>query len=257
MGGNVFDKGVSDLNFEVEDKLTPYSEEVLQEAKGQNIEKDIHMFDDSAITSDDTKVKNMEQEINILDDVSITSDDAKEKNMNQEIDISDDNSVTSVDFDHSVDSSDVEHESPIMSNVAADDFPSSYITEDVNEEVVLNKLVEMGFSKSSLTEEILKFHDYNIEHSIDYLCGNFEWDLMLEDLPEIRLSHCHSSRLLFPFFLLAYYIIFIYMVWLQEFVNIKSKTSTLMMKEFKRIGLWMLWIMDCNCWLENINKVFS
>ncbi|PON99050.1 PB1 domain containing protein [Trema orientale] len=189
--------------------LTCDSEEALQEAVGKNMDQGIDMSDDSSTTSDDAKGKSMYQESDIFDNSSITSSqDAKGEDMDQEIDIFDDSSITSshgskgkdtdiletdVFDDHKsitsddFDSSDVEHELPRLSTFAADDFPSFDATEVViGEEAILNKLEEMGFSKSSFTEEILKLHEYNIEHSIDYLCGVSDWDLMLEDLLELE-----------------------------------------------------------------------
>ncbi|XP_030498469.2 uncharacterized protein LOC115714074 isoform X1 [Cannabis sativa] len=83
----------------------------------------------------------------------------------------------------------VEDDEPDTGNSVEIDDGKFLISDDnikKDEEAILNKVVEMGFSLNNLTEEILKVNDYNLEHSMEYLCDDFEWDLMLEDLFEIR-----------------------------------------------------------------------
>ena len=56
---------------------------------------------------------------------------------------------------------------------------------NAQEEALLKELEEMGFKQVSLNKEILRLNEYNLEQSVDDLCGVSEWDPMLEELEEM------------------------------------------------------------------------
>ncbi|XP_059441396.1 protein JOKA2 [Corylus avellana] len=53
------------------------------------------------------------------------------------------------------------------------------------EETLLKELEEMGFKQVDLNKEILRINEYNLEQSVDHLCGVSEWDPILEELQEM------------------------------------------------------------------------
>ncbi|XP_027330894.1 protein NBR1 homolog isoform X2 [Abrus precatorius] len=53
------------------------------------------------------------------------------------------------------------------------------------EETLLKELEEMGFKQVDLNKEILRMNEYDLEQSVDDLCGVSEWDPMLEELREM------------------------------------------------------------------------
>ncbi|KAL0698376.1 hypothetical protein Bca4012_054498 [Brassica carinata] len=50
---------------------------------------------------------------------------------------------------------------------------------------MLKELEEMGFKEIVLNKEILRENEYNLEQSVDALCGVSEWDPILEELQEM------------------------------------------------------------------------
>jgi len=54
-----------------------------------------------------------------------------------------------------------------------------------NEEKLLRELEEMGFRQIDLNKEILRQNNYNLEQSVDDLCGVNEWDPLLAELEEM------------------------------------------------------------------------
>ena len=58
---------------------------------------------------------------------------------------------------------------------------------DAVEQSLLKELEEMGFRQVDLNKEILRMNDYNLEQSVDVLCGvaDAEWDPILEELQEM------------------------------------------------------------------------
>uniref|UniRef100_A0A1J3K492 Protein NBR1-like protein n=1 Tax=Noccaea caerulescens TaxID=107243 RepID=A0A1J3K492_NOCCA len=50
---------------------------------------------------------------------------------------------------------------------------------------MLKELEEMGFKEIDLNKEILRDNEYNLEQSLDALCGVSEWDPILEELQEM------------------------------------------------------------------------
>ncbi|CAL9165266.1 unnamed protein product [Musa hybrid cultivar] len=64
--------------------------------------------------------------------------------------------------------------------------PSKTVAEDNTvEETLLNELESMGFKQIDLNKEILKLNKYDLEQSIDDLCGYAEWEPLLEELQEM------------------------------------------------------------------------
>lgn len=59
-----------------------------------------------------------------------------------------------------------------------------------NEEKLLRELEEMGFRQIDLNKEILRQNNYNLEQSVDDLCGVNEWDPLLAELEEM-VRHMH------------------------------------------------------------------
>lgn len=77
---------------------------------------------------------------------------------------------------------------PTPALALASDAASS--TEETNanngvEETLLKELAEMGFKQVDLNKEILRLNEYNLEQSVDDLCGVSEWDPILEELQEM------------------------------------------------------------------------
>ncbi|KAL0738917.1 hypothetical protein Bca4012_015127 [Brassica carinata] len=53
------------------------------------------------------------------------------------------------------------------------------------EKTMLKELEEMGFKEIDLNKEILRDNEYNLEQSVEALCGVSEWDPILEELQEM------------------------------------------------------------------------
>lgn len=53
------------------------------------------------------------------------------------------------------------------------------------EQQLLKELDEMGFKQMALNKEILRMNEYNLEQSVDALCGVSEWDPILDELEEM------------------------------------------------------------------------
>lgn len=67
--------------------------------------------------------------------------------------------------------------------------PSEFAMENAGrpdvEATLLKELEEMGFKQVDLNKEILRMNAYDMEQSIEALCGITEWDPMLEELQEM------------------------------------------------------------------------
>lgn len=59
---------------------------------------------------------------------------------------------------------------------------SQSMDNDLVEEALLKELEAMGFKQVDLNKEVLRMTDYNLEQSIDELCGVLDWDPLLEEL---------------------------------------------------------------------------
>ncbi|CAK7357300.1 unnamed protein product [Dovyalis caffra] len=57
--------------------------------------------------------------------------------------------------------------------------------ENAVEKTLLKELEEMGFKQVDLNKEILRRNEYDLEQSVDDLCGVAEWDPILEELQEM------------------------------------------------------------------------
>lgn len=83
--------------------------------------------------------------------------------------------------------------SPTDSNVAEPTAPAQW--EGGNEEVeqkLLRELDEMGFKQVDLNKDVLRMNEYNLQQSVDDLCGVEEWDPILDELKEM-VSYCWKA----------------------------------------------------------------
>ncbi|CAN1335156.1 Protein JOKA2 [Linum perenne] len=62
------------------------------------------------------------------------------------------------------------------------------------EKTLLKELEEMGFKQINLNKEILKKNEYNLEQSLDDLCGVGEWDPILEELEEMGFNDKEMNK---------------------------------------------------------------
>ncbi|PSR95895.1 hypothetical protein CEY00_Acc22029 [Actinidia chinensis var. chinensis] len=58
----------------------------------------------------------------------------------------------------------------------------------------LRELEEMGFKQVDLNKEILRMNEFDLEKSVDDLCGVAEWDPILEELQEMGFSDKETNR---------------------------------------------------------------
>lgn len=60
-------------------------------------------------------------------------------------------------------------------------------TADCNsvEQTLLKELEDMGFQQVDLNKEVLRLNEYDLEQSVDDLCGFAEWDPFLSELHEM------------------------------------------------------------------------
>lgn len=65
---------------------------------------------------------------------------------------------------------------------------------DEQEKNLLEELVAMGFKQLDLNKEILRMNNYDLEKSVDDLCGVSEWDPMLEELQEMGFVDEEANR---------------------------------------------------------------
>ncbi|XP_066320845.1 protein JOKA2-like isoform X2 [Miscanthus floridulus] len=63
-----------------------------------------------------------------------------------------------------------------------------------NEEKLLRELEEMGFRQIDLNKEILRQNNYNLEQSVDDLCGVNEWDPLLAELEEMGFEDTEVNK---------------------------------------------------------------
>lgn len=69
------------------------------------------------------------------------------------------------------------------------DHEKSYV-----EETLLKELEEMGFKQVDLNKEVLRVNEYDLERSVDDLCGVSEWDPMLEELKEMGFEDKETNK---------------------------------------------------------------
>ncbi|KAK9066457.1 hypothetical protein SSX86_013779 [Deinandra increscens subsp. villosa] len=65
---------------------------------------------------------------------------------------------------------------------------------DEREQALVKELEEMGFKQLDLNTEILRMNNYDLEKSIDDLCGVLEWDPMLDELQEMGFADEEANR---------------------------------------------------------------
>ncbi|KAI3726991.1 hypothetical protein L1987_66798 [Smallanthus sonchifolius] len=65
---------------------------------------------------------------------------------------------------------------------------------DEQEQALIKDLEEMGFKQLDLNTEVLRMNNYDLEKSIDDLCGVLEWDPMLDELQEMGFADDEANR---------------------------------------------------------------
>ncbi|KAK1433851.1 hypothetical protein QVD17_10769 [Tagetes erecta] len=65
---------------------------------------------------------------------------------------------------------------------------------DEQEQALIKELEEMGFKQLDLNAEILRMNNYDLEKSVDDLCGVLEWDPMLDELQEMGFADEEANR---------------------------------------------------------------
>ncbi|KAF8378224.1 hypothetical protein HHK36_029563 [Tetracentron sinense] len=65
---------------------------------------------------------------------------------------------------------------------------------DAVEQILLKELEHMGFKQMELNKEILRMNDYNLDQSVDDLCGVVEWDPILEELQEMGFCDQETNK---------------------------------------------------------------
>jgi len=66
--------------------------------------------------------------------------------------------------------------------------------DSLTEEKLLKELEEMGFKQVDLNKEILRQNKYNLEQSVDDLCGVNEWDPLLAELNEMGFDDRETNK---------------------------------------------------------------
>ncbi|CAM0945438.1 unnamed protein product [Alopecurus aequalis] len=66
--------------------------------------------------------------------------------------------------------------------------------DSLKEEKLLQELEEMGFKQVDLNKEILRQNKYNLEQSVDDLCGVNEWDPLLAELNEMGFDDRETNK---------------------------------------------------------------
>ncbi|VAI58000.1 unnamed protein product [Triticum turgidum subsp. durum] len=66
--------------------------------------------------------------------------------------------------------------------------------DSLTEEKLLQELEEMGFKQVDLNKEILRQNKYNLEQSVDDLCGVNEWDPLLAELNEMGFDDRETNK---------------------------------------------------------------
>jgi len=83
---------------------------------------------------------------------------------------------------------------PVPPPVASAAAPEPFDIDDHNEEKLLRELEEMGFRQIDLNKEILRQNNYNLEQSVDDLCGVNEWDPLLAELEEMGFDDTEMNK---------------------------------------------------------------
>ncbi|MFS7999442.1 putative PB1 domain, Zinc finger, ZZ-type, UBA-like superfamily, immunoglobulin-like protein [Helianthus anomalus] len=86
---------------------------------------------------------------------------------------------------------------PITSSTAVVQRPSgsgSEVVTDDKEQALVKELEAMGFKNLDLNKEILRTNNYDLDKSIDDLCGILEWDPILDELREMGFVDDEANR---------------------------------------------------------------
>ncbi|KAM7277058.1 hypothetical protein ACFE04_018924 [Oxalis oulophora] len=62
------------------------------------------------------------------------------------------------------------------------------------EKSLLKELEQMGFRQTDLNKEVLRMNKYDLERSVDDLCGVTEWDPILEELMEMGFIDAETNK---------------------------------------------------------------
>uniref|UniRef100_A0ACD5YT19 Uncharacterized protein n=1 Tax=Avena sativa TaxID=4498 RepID=A0ACD5YT19_AVESA len=83
----------------------------------------------------------------------------------------------------------------VAATTAVDAVPAEAVDIDsLREEKLLQELEEMGFKQVDLNKEILRQNKYNLEQSVDDLCGVNEWDPLLAELNEMGFEDRETNK---------------------------------------------------------------
>lgn len=84
---------------------------------------------------------------------------------------------------------------PVPATTPVDAVPAEAVDIDsLTEEKLLQELEEMGFKQVDLNKEILRQNKYNLEQSVDDLCGVNEWDPLLAELNEMGFEDRETNK---------------------------------------------------------------
>ncbi|KAE8695006.1 Kinase superfamily protein [Hibiscus syriacus] len=67
-------------------------------------------------------------------------------------------------------------------------------SENTVEQTLLKELEDMGFKQADLNKDILRRNEYDLEKSVDDLCGVSEWDPILEELQEMGFCDAEVNK---------------------------------------------------------------
>ncbi|GLT28062.1 hypothetical protein SLA2020_030190 [Shorea laevis] len=77
----------------------------------------------------------------------------------------------------------------VMPSSSQDSVESSVL-----EQTLLKELEAMGFKQVDLNKEVLRLNEYDLEKSIEDLCGVAEWDPILEELQEMGFCDAETNK---------------------------------------------------------------
>ncbi|RWR74282.1 protein NBR1 [Cinnamomum micranthum f. kanehirae] len=72
--------------------------------------------------------------------------------------------------------------------------PPVVTNRDTVEQALLKELEEMGFKQTDLNKEVLRKNEYDMEQSVEDLCGFAEWDPILGELQEMGFSDRQRNK---------------------------------------------------------------
>lgn len=130
--------------------------------------------------------------------------------------------------------------------------PTVVSDKEAVENALLKELDDMGFSQVNLNKEILRMNEYDLERSVDDLCGVADWDPILEELNEMVRFHPEQGCVCDGFFFFLFLKTFeSAIVFLKYGVMMKYRTALQSVKEarcekayemcFSRKELLVLW----------------